>query len=83
MYCAQISHPWLQVFLAWLLVKEGFNRTVDTPGEFTAERATLLVPFTVVWAVLLVRPPRSPDRLVGDVYACAWGAWFVVCGLIP
>lgn len=45
----------LQVFLAWLCVKEGFNRTVDTPGEFTSERATLLVPFTVVWAVLLVR----------------------------
>lgn len=23
----------MQVFLAWLLVKEGFNRTVETPGE--------------------------------------------------
>ena len=45
----------LQVFLAWLLVKEGFNRTIDTPGEFTSERAALLVPFTAVWAVLLVR----------------------------
>ena len=53
----------MQVFIAWLLVKEGFNQTVDTPGEVGAERSALgegrwrrrvLAPFTSVWAVLLV-----------------------------
>lgn len=43
-----------EVFIAWSLIKEGFNRVIDTPGEYKSHGG-LEAPLTAAWAVLLVR----------------------------